>query len=52
MNCYLGSDRHHGYTFHVGGWNDGTLVVLTSGAALARLTWRHVPALLPATSTI
>ncbi len=47
LNCYFGSDRQHGYTFHVGGWSDSTLVVLTCGADLARLTWNHIPALQP-----
>jgi tetratricopeptide (TPR) repeat protein len=47
LNCFFGSDRQHGYTFHVGGWGDSTLVVLTYGADLARLMWDHIPALEP-----
>ncbi len=47
LNCFLGSDRVSGYTFHVGGWSDPTLVVLTRGPTYARLAWTHVPALRP-----
>lgn len=38
LNCYIaGENRLGGYTFHVGGWDDPRVVVLTKGAVLQRL---------------
>lgn len=31
LNCFLGSDRVSGYTFHIGGWSDPTYCALTFG---------------------
>jgi hypothetical protein len=46
-NCYLGSDRTRGYTFHVGGFGDPTSVVLTQGPEYVRLAWNHIRPLQP-----
>ena len=45
LNCYFGSNRSAGYTFHVAGWNNDRSVVLTRGASYARLDWSIIKAM-------
>ncbi|MBD3241105.1 MAG: hypothetical protein GF331_11010 [Chitinivibrionales bacterium] len=44
LNCYIASaNRRTGYTFHVAGYDDPSLAVLTKGASIAPLDNRRLP---------
>lgn len=47
LNCYIaGTDRTSGYMFHVGGWNNPGVVVLTKGSAMSQLDNARLPSAL------